>query len=1173
MPRRGKKYGEAVEVTTPTSSIKTELSDGTQGSYTETSTKDTNMLVLDSNKPKPSQLKISGPNKPRKLSKKQRKKLERVLDQKEKKAKRADLLNKLAMVQVDASELACMSSIAHLGTKNSNLQLSKRPLPEDLKLAVEKLNSIRGSKKRRKTEKETDDEVVNDSPDTSDISLSSDDEEKKETDVPDIIDAKPEDKKEEASKERNENDGSNDVDKEQSTVKKNQNPQPKLPALPMFPTVYVPLERDQEIQSHRLRLPILGEEQAIMEAIQHNHTVVLCGETGSGKTTQVPQFLYEAGYANQGMIGVTEPRRVAAISMSQRVASEMNLPSRKISYQIRYEGNVTADTAVKFMTDGVLLREVQTDFLLSKYSAIIIDEAHERSVYTDVLIGLLSRIVPLRNKKGKPMRLIIMSATLRVEDFTQNTRLFKVPPPVLRVDTRQHPVTVHFNKKTPIDCNGKPYLREAYKKICKVHRTLPAGGILVFVTGQNEVHALCKMLKCTFPAKPLSRNVDQRQCVLKTEESPSDTGNKESTPSLPKIDLDSVPSLPLEKELEHIEEKEDKDAPANWSDEDDLESDDDVMDDVDFSKEVDKTLPMHVLPLYSLLAPARQRDVFKPPPEDTRLCIIATNVAETSLTIPGIKYVVDTGKVKKRLYDKVTGISSFQITWVSKASADQRAGRSGRVGPGHAYRLYSSAVFQDFSDFSTPEIVSKPVPGLVLQMKQMNIERVVNFPFPTPPSLESLKAAEDLLITLGAVEKPQTRKGHQNKLDHYSGRITELGKAMALFPVHPRFGKMLATASAKEHIEILPYVIALVAALTVREVFVEQLQPPTSSEEKEQHRQLAARLSHLKSIWGGGTNEAAKLFGDLMVLLGAIGSAEYTGLTPGLCSQNCLRYKALMEIRKLRSQLINIINSVNNESSVCLNAKMEPPDNNQITLLRQVVLSAMGDHVARKTPESQIKKLDDAKDVRRLTGAYSCLLSTEPIFIHPTSIYFQNSKLPEYVVFQELIETNKLYMKGVTTIDPEWLSKLCPQYCSFSEPMEEPSPFLDNMTGQVKCHAKAAYGRLSWPLGDAVILYPPGLNRYKWFACFMLQECITKFLPRQFSLLLSKPEIMTRSWANLQPRTQSMLQALIEEEVDDQSKLLEAWRKNSAYLMEEFQQWLPESIREDLPPHWPPKVR
>ncbi|KAG8146371.1 hypothetical protein E2320_012725 [Naja naja] len=277
-----------------------------------------------------------------------------------------------------------------------------------------------------------------------------------------------------------------------------------------------------------------------MEAVRENPIVIICGETGCGKTTQVPQFLYEAGYASTGgIIGITEPRRVAAISMSQRIAAEMNLSQNVISYQIRYEGNVTKETKIKFMTDGVLLKEIQ--------------------------------------KKGQPLKLIIMSATLRVEDFTANQKLFPVPPPVIQ--------------------------------------------------------------------------------------------------SLPKIDLDNYSILPIDEGDEDREGEDDEEANSAGSDLD-LDLGENCLQE---GEKPDSSHPLYVLPLYSLLAPEKQAKVFRPSPPGTRLCVVATNVAETSLTIPGVRYVVDCGKVKKRFYDKVTGISSFKVMWTSQASANQRAGRAGRT--------------------------------------------------------------------------------------------------------------------------------------------------------------------------------------------------------------------------------------------------------------------------------------------------------------------------------------------------------------------------------------------------------------------------------------------------------------------------------------------------------------
>ncbi|KAJ1374355.1 Pfam:DUF1605 [Parelaphostrongylus tenuis] len=241
--------------------------------------------------------------------------------------------------------------------------------------------------------------------------------------------------------------------------------------------------RDPKIEAKRSLLPIYSEEIPIMETVDENIVTIICGETGSGKTTQIPQFFYEAGYASDGqLIGITEPRRVAAISMSERVGEELGAPE-EVSYQIRYEGNRSDKTRILFMTDGVLMKEMESDIMLGKYSAILVDEAHERSMYSDVLIGMLSRIAPLRAKTPNPLKLIIMSATLRLADFTHK-RLFPVlEPKVVQVEARQYPVTVHFEKRTPDD-----YIAATFRKVCRIHEALPDGGILVFVTGQQEVN-------------------------------------------------------------------------------------------------------------------------------------------------------------------------------------------------------------------------------------------------------------------------------------------------------------------------------------------------------------------------------------------------------------------------------------------------------------------------------------------------------------------------------------------------------------------------------------------------------------------------------------------------------------------------------------------------------------
>uniref|UniRef100_A0A8C3T3F3 DEAH-box helicase 37 n=1 Tax=Chelydra serpentina TaxID=8475 RepID=A0A8C3T3F3_CHESE len=1076
---------------------------------------ESNALVLPAKKTKTKKVACDTQREKKPLSKKQRKILQKVLEQKEKKNQRAELLSKLNEVQASEAEMKLLYTTSKLGIGERMYQ-TKRTVQEAGTTCPEKISSISGAnKKRRRLDLELEAEKKTESSDSSD-----EEEEHKETIEKTATD-------------------SFNFGKVEECVKKPLNSDQALPSMPAHqktfhkpsskPAVFIPVDRSSEIQEARLKLPILAEEQVIMEAINENPVVIICGETGSGKTTQVPQFLYEAGYASSdGIIGITEPRRVAAVSMSHRVAKEMNFSHRVVSYQIRYEGNVTDETKIKFMTDGVLLKEIQKDFLLLKYKVIIIDEAHERSVYTDILIGLLSRIVPLRGKKGQPMKLIIMSATLRVEDFTDNKKLFPTVPPAIQVDARQFPVAVHFNKRTPVDdYNGE--------------------WILVFLTGQAEVHSLCRRLRKAFPFR---KN--------KTEESVEETRKfkkskqKKSMP-LPKIDLNSYSVLPVDEGDEDREAEMDDDEDALGSDID-LDLGDDGLEEGEKS---DSSLPLYVLPLYSLLAPEKQAKVFQPPPPGTRLCVVATNVAETSLTIPSIKYVVDCGKVKKRFYDKVTGVSSFRVTWTSQASTNQRAGRAGRTEPGHCYRLYSSAVFSDFEKFSPPEITRRPVEDLILQMKALNIEKVINFPFPTPPPTEALAAAEELLIALGALqEPPKTGRLKELQIAKLSCPISPLGVTMASFPVAPRYAKMLALS--KQH-DCLPYAVTIVSAMTVRELFEEFERPAVSEEETETLKGKKARVLQMRRIWAG--QGPFQKLGDLMVMLGAVGACEFAGCTPKFCEVNGLRYKAMAEIRRLRGQLTTAVNSICPDVGLFVDPKMKPPTETQATYLRQIVLAGLGDHIARRI---QAEELLDEK----WKNAYKTPLLDDPVFIHPNSVLFK--QLPEFVVYQEIVETTQMYMKGVSAVESEWIPVLLPPYCHFGKPLENPPPFYCPETGRIRCHRPSVFYRVGWPLPAVEVDYPEGIDRYKYFAKFLLEGKIIKQLGSYKRCLLSNPLTMLKTWSKLQPRTEILLKALVSESADSRDALLAAWKKNPKYLLSAYCQWIPEVMHDDIAKRWPP---
>ncbi|XP_015512446.2 probable ATP-dependent RNA helicase kurz isoform X1 [Neodiprion lecontei] len=1113
------------------------------------------------------------------LSKKRRKELEKVVDRKRKKANRATLLDKLAKVQVSEEELKQYTTLAAVQTRGLkrhfnevDKELKPKPLtsePEEEQIIV---NAIRGAKQTRlsllgadgKQNTQFDPNIVG-------FDESSDDETKSEDDFeqPSSI-VKPAEESVNAKIQRVKNDVT--VNKPHTTSDKNRDKirtdkvaLNNVDPVQRKPAVFVMLDRKPEIQTARLKLPILAEEQSIMETINDNPVVIVAGETGSGKTTQVPQFLYEAGYAKEKMIGVTEPRRVAAISMSKRVAEEMNLSSKEVSYLIRFEGNTTSDTKIKFMTDGVLLKEIQSDFLLNKYSVIILDEAHERSVYTDILIGLLSRIVPLRNKRKSPLKLIVMSATLRIEDFTENPKLFKVKPPVIKVESRQFPVTIHFNKRT-----SQNYVKDALYKAVKIHTQLPDGGILIFLTGQQEVNTIVRKLRKAFPLRNKKFMLKKQEAKEIQQEKEPSSNNSESDEGLdmdrvvknarkhrkklkevklPELNLDNYAVMPPDDtEGDLLDTVENRDAEDKEEEEDD--DDDDEEEDLQNLMGLSCTQPMWVLPLYSLLPSYKQAKVFDPPPEGCRLCVVSTNVAETSLTIPNVKYVVDSGRCKTRLYDKVTGVNAFQVCYTSKAAANQRAGRAGRTGPGHCYRLYSSAVFNDqFEQFSMPEIQRKPVDDLLLQMKVMNIDKVVNFPFPSSPDVLQLKSAEKRLCILGALD--QSKPGKENE---YCAKVTPLGYSIAAFPVAPRFGKMLALS--QQH-DLLQYTVCLVAALSVQEVLIES--NPIQGVTKNQWNQT-------RRTWAGTGNSL--LLGDAMVLVRAVGAAEYAGSKGTIvkfCEENGLRYKAVTEIRKLRQQLTNEIVLNIPDLDLNVNPRMNPPTDTQAKLLRQILLSGMANQVARKVSPDEV---EEDHDKVKWKYAYRCLEMEDPVFMHSSSVL--KKTYPEWVVYQEVYETNKIYMRGITAIQPEWLPKFATSLCQLSEPVSDPPPRYDSRTGKVMCHVTGTFGRGGWQLPLIEVEYPNSLEGIKWFARFFLEGQVCPALERFASLLLSTPGTMNKTWAKLLPRTEAITKALMANQVSSKDQLYHIWKTDSKFLLNAYQKWLPESAQNEVAILWPP---
>lgn len=960
------------------------------------------------------------------------------------------------------------------------------------------------------------------------------------------------------------------------------------------------INRPTEVIVARSLLPVVSMEQEIMESIRLNPVTVVCGETGSGKTTQIPQFLYEAGYASptstlgesgkskSGIIAVTQPRRVAAVSMARRVAHELgtlipmdedSVPESTqdgkvekgskrgfVGYKVRYDGqSVWKGTKILFMTDGVLLREAREDVLLRKYSVIVLDEAHERNLNTDFIIGILSRIVPLREKIAKegkmkgvePLKVVIMSATLRVEDFTLNRNLFDslykyatsklktkektksiedlfkkkdknnssnvdgdkmeveeeedddegIPglklsnkmtvdvPPIIKVDARQHPVTAHFSRRTEL----KNYLSAVFKKVCAIHKRLPPGGILVFLTGEREIDWFCQKLRKKFPKGNMKGSNQDSKSDMSTlmmdpkaremlellnegeDDEVNDGGKVDGgfTGDLEYSDLAATATMENKNSNEIQKSESNDDNKSEITDYSDIDSDEGGDDDK--SKEIEteidhdllnqniaeseedlqkmaessidetpvtssKLLKMNVLPLYSRLPTKKQLLVFQKPEDGSRLVVVATNVAETSITIPGIKYVVDSGREKRREVDPSTNISLYKVGWISQASANQRMGRAGRVGPGHCYRLYSAAVFHNhLKQFSDPEILRRPIEDVVLYAKTLGIHHIENFPFPTPPDPVMLRTALRRLENLGAIEPGS------------EGKVTSLGNRMAKFPVPANIAKVLVIAttdpklySRKDGVgNLIPHAIALAAGLSVQSPFLSNKQEASSSK-NESDDSSSSDDENKKSKSSNAVSTFAST-SDSLALLKAIGAYLFATNTantkkPGsakaagekLCKETGLHQQSMEEISKLRSQLVSIASPIivelrqknskmNNSSSGSISysdhvekirkSLMEPlrmiNSIEENIMLEQLVATGFLDRIARKMDRDEARSVLDGKHPKRTRWPYEVcdlnISSNEPCYISTQSnVYSRDSKeLPAFCVFQEIVKIEK----------------------------------------------------------------------------------------------------------------------------------------------------------------------
>jgi len=638
--------------------------------------------------------------------------------------------------------------------------------------------------------------------------------------------------------------------------------------------------RSKTLKEQREFLPIHSVRKELLTTIRENKIVVIVGETGSGKTTQITQYLYEAGYGDYGEIGCTQPRRVAAVTVAKRVAEELGTDlGKKVGYAIRFEDCTSNETIIKYMTDGVLLRESLNDPELEKYSSIVMDEAHERSLNTDVLFGILKKVAA----KRRDIKIIITSATMNSEKFST----FFGGAPIFHIPGRTFPVETLF-LKSPVD----DYVNAAVQKAIQVHIQQPPGDILIFMTGQEDIEATC---------------------VLIAER------------------LETIEGIPK----------------------------------------------MLVLPIYSQLPSDVQARIFEV--SKHRKCIVATNIAETSLTLDGVRYVIDTGFCKLKVYNPRIGMDALQVTPISQASANQRAGRAGRTGPGSCFRLYTDVMFRsEMYENTVPEIQRTNLANVVLLLKSLNVDNLLKFDFMDPPPQETLLNSMYQLWVLGALDN--------------TGELTELGRKMVEFPLDPALSKMLIL-SANEEYQCSLEMLTIVSMLSVPAVFY---RPKGKEAESDAARE---RFFVPES--------------DHLTLLNVFQQWESNGYSSEWAVKFYMHAKALRKVREVRAQLKDIMKSIGLK-------EVGDKSGGRWEVVRKAITSGYFHNTAKM----------------KGIGEYLNLRTGIPCILHPSSAIYSLGYTPEYIVYHEVVMTTKEYMQVVTAVDPRWLAELGPMFFTIRDSYE-----------------------------------------------------------------------------------------------------------------------------------------
>ena len=623
-------------------------------------------------------------------------------------------------------------------------------------------------------------------------------------------------------------------------------------------------------------LPIYTVRGSLADALNHNQVVIVEGATGSGKTTHLPIFLFEHGLAGKGMIGVTEPRRMAAVSVANYVADQTRgmFGGGRVSYQVRHDHNVAPQTVIKYMTTGILLREIQADPDLTKYGAIMVDEAHERDVNIDFLLGLLKDLL----KRRYDLKVIVASATIDTEKFSK----YFGDAPIIRVAGRLHSVEVVYNDEhiSFHDDRGRftmYYMAKAVAdQVMDIHESRSEGDVLVFMSGKDDINMVIEMLE--------------------------EHGSK------------------------------------------------DLM----------------LLPAYGGLTPDEQNRIFMSWP-GKRKVIVATNIAETSITIDGVVYVVDSGMIRQTHFHSESGIQSLDYIKHSRAGCDQRKGRAGRTRPGVCFRMYSEEDFQARPEFTEPEIRRVSIAGVVLAMEDISITDVEGFDFIDPPDRDAFHEAYETLIALGAIAP-----GKQG--------ITEIGTKMATLPLDPRMARMVLEADKHGCVKD----VAIVASfLSASHIFV---RPKDKQYEADTaHRQFRVKdsdiLGYLK-IWEEYSN---------------------SGFSGRWCSDNFISAKSMTEVRNVREQLLSILA----ECGLVLTHSGSD---------EQIMMSVVA---------GLIYNLLESRGRHTYEGGFR--KNIVDVFVHPGSVLFSASvRDSQWIVATEIVKTTKQFARNCTKVQIGWLRKLMP---------------------------------------------------------------------------------------------------------------------------------------------------